>query len=228
MYFVVTGNATSCGTDEQIKFIVNQGFIGPLCEFCKGNNNVKATRVAIEAIENVLNVGKKMQEKRSSLRNQYAVFMEESGGIEILESLKGDMSIPKETYESIRRIIRQHFDGKEQREEHKRLGQLKQMFVIPNLNSYDQNIPNPYDELAKKKQEQDEDKEEDSDLSDVEDEDEDDDLIVITKDKEDKQIPDSYVCFKCKQVGKHWIMNCDQDIKDQDEENKSNDTPFSF
>jgi len=215
-------NATSCGTDEQIKFIVNQGLIEPLCNFCKNNSNIKATRVAVEAIENVLDVGKKLKEKRSSIRNQYATFVEECGGIEILESLLADISLPKEIYESIKRIIRHHFDGKEQREEHKRLGQLKQMFV-PNINNNNfsyADIPNPYDELAKKNEDK-----EDSDLSE---EDEDDDLVVICQDKEEEEIPDSYVCFKCKQVGKHWIMNCDQDENQDHDHNDSNNNDTSF
>ena len=43
---------------------------------------------------------------------------------------------------------------------------------------------------------------------------EDDDLVIIKeKEKEEsdnKLVPDTYICFKCKSVGKHWIMDCDK------------------
>ena len=38
--------------------------------------------------------------------------------------------------------------------------------------------------------------------------DEDDDLNVRNQRK--SKVPDTYVCFKCKQVGNHWIMDCDK------------------
>ena len=42
--------------------------------------------------------------------------------------------------------------------------------------------------------------------------DEDNELMVVCNDKHNhNMIPSSYICIRCKQVGKHYIMNCDQD-----------------
>jgi importin subunit alpha-6/7 len=52
-------NATSGGTDQQIRYLVSQACIAPLCDLF-GSSDAKMIMVAMEGIENILRVGKKV------------------------------------------------------------------------------------------------------------------------------------------------------------------------
>ena len=107
-------NATSGGSEQQIAFLVNQGVIPPLCQFLKNVNNKKILMVALEGIENILKVGKAKAAHDQTGRNQFAEYVEESGGVDYLEQLQSNDSIPDEIYEKAAALIKEYFGGEEE------------------------------------------------------------------------------------------------------------------
>jgi hypothetical protein len=73
-------NATSGGLNkpEQIKYLVSQGCVRPLCDLLVCADN-KIIQVALDGLENILKVGE--SEKVEGI-NQFAIFIEEAGGME--------------------------------------------------------------------------------------------------------------------------------------------------
>jgi len=104
-------NATSGGSEQQIAFLVNQGVIAPLCSFLKNVQNKKIVMVALEGLENILKVGRARQEHCQSDRNQFAEYVEESGGVDYLEQLQSNDSIPDEIYEKAANLVKDYFGG---------------------------------------------------------------------------------------------------------------------
>ncbi|AWU77285.1 importin subunit alpha [Pichia kudriavzevii] len=76
-------NASSGGLSrpDQIKYLVSQGCIKPLCDLLAIADN-KIIEVTLDAIENILKVGEIEKEARNSNINENAVFIEEAGGAE--------------------------------------------------------------------------------------------------------------------------------------------------
>lgn len=109
-------NATSGGSPPQLAFLVNQGVIPPLCSFLKNVNNKKILMVALEGIENILRAGQKASDggANGGGRNNFAEYVEECGGVDYLEQLQSNQSIPDEIFEKAAGIIKQYFDGAEE------------------------------------------------------------------------------------------------------------------
>ncbi|XP_074590132.1 importin subunit alpha-1b-like [Curcuma longa] len=81
-------NATSGGTHEQIKYLVSQGCIQPLCDLlvCP---DPRIVTVCLEGLENILKVGE--VEKNSGASgdvNLYAQMIDEAEGLEKIENLQ--------------------------------------------------------------------------------------------------------------------------------------------
>jgi len=106
-------NATSGGSPPQLAFLVNQGVIPPLCSFLKNVNNKKILMVALEGIENILRAGQKTAQGNGG-RNNFADYVEECGGVDYLEQLQSNQSIPDEIFEKAAGIIKTYFDGAEE------------------------------------------------------------------------------------------------------------------
>jgi len=102
-------NATSGGKDEQIRYLVQQGAIGPLCDLfaCA---DPKIVMVAMEGIENILKVGKSDAQMHGG-DNKYAEWVEECGGLEHLDQLQKHDN--EEIYEKAVKILKTYFDGEE-------------------------------------------------------------------------------------------------------------------
>merc|ERR1712003_557116 len=66
-------NATSGGTPEQIKFLVQQGCIRPLCDLLSVNDT-KIVTIALEGLENILKVGEE-ESKATGQPNSMAIFV---------------------------------------------------------------------------------------------------------------------------------------------------------
>merc|ERR1711879_835463 len=107
-------NATSGGSETQIAFLVNQGVIPPLCTFLKHVQQKKILMVALEGIENILKVGKAKAVHDGSGRNQFAEYVEESGGVDYLEQLQSNDSIPDGIYEKAATMVKEYFNGEEE------------------------------------------------------------------------------------------------------------------
>lgn len=81
-------NATSGGLQEprQIRYLVSQGCIKPLCDLLKSTDN-KIIQVALDGLENILKVGEADKETNNGV-NQYALFVEEAGGMYAIHNLQ--------------------------------------------------------------------------------------------------------------------------------------------
>ena len=79
-------NATSGGTPDQIKFLVQQGCIPPMCELLVAND-AKIVNVALEGLENILKVGQK-DAAATGQPNSMAQVIAEADGLNKIEGLQ--------------------------------------------------------------------------------------------------------------------------------------------
>ena len=81
-------NATSGGTHPQIRFLVAQGCIKPMCDLLVCSD-ARIVTVALEGLENILKVGAcDAQEQGAGAVNAYAAFVDEAEGLEKIEALQ--------------------------------------------------------------------------------------------------------------------------------------------
>ena len=80
-------NATSGGTPEQIRFLVSQQCIRPLCDLLTVQDN-RIINVALEGIENILKLGEEDKEKSGAELNDFSRLVEEAEGMDKLETLQ--------------------------------------------------------------------------------------------------------------------------------------------
>jgi len=100
-------NATSGGSDEQKKYLAGIPKLIPgLCVLLTVDDP-KIVMICLEALENLLKVGKKEAE-RAGLDNPYCDVIEECGGIDKLEELQQNEN--SEIYQKSGDIIREFFD----------------------------------------------------------------------------------------------------------------------
>ncbi|XP_044761473.1 importin subunit alpha-7 isoform X2 [Coccinella septempunctata] len=99
-------NATSGGTPEQIRYLVDQGCIGPLCDLLT-ILDTKIVQVALNGLENILRLGEQ-DAKNHMGQNPYAVLIEECYGLDKIEFLQSHENI--EVYQKAFDII-EHFFG---------------------------------------------------------------------------------------------------------------------
>lgn len=72
------------GKDEQVKYLVSEGCVGPLCHhILASNSDASLILKALQAIENVLEVGERVEEG-----NPYLCLIEEAGGVERFDLLQ--------------------------------------------------------------------------------------------------------------------------------------------
>ncbi|KAJ6319021.1 hypothetical protein OIU76_014376 [Salix suchowensis] len=96
-------NATSGGTHEQIKFLVSQGCIKPLCDLlvCP---DPRIVTVCLEGLENILKVGDAEKSLGNSGEvNLYAQMIEDAEGLEKIENLQSHDN--NEIYEKAVKIL---------------------------------------------------------------------------------------------------------------------------
>lgn len=76
-------NASSGGltNPDQIRYLVNQGCIKPLCDLL-GVADSKIIEVTLDSLMNILKVGELDKDRRHAANNEYAIFIEEAGGME--------------------------------------------------------------------------------------------------------------------------------------------------
>jgi hypothetical protein len=105
-------NATSgaLSRPEQIRYMVAQGVIKPLCDLLVLGDN-KITQVALDGLENILRVGE-MDKPMTNNVNQMAIFIEEAGGMEKIHNLQ--LHDNMEIYQKCYSIIDQYFNDEEE------------------------------------------------------------------------------------------------------------------
>jgi len=82
-------NATAGGNEQQIKYLVHQGCIGPLIKVIEFSNP-KTIRVALEGLENILKTGQ--DQVANGEKNPYVAFVEECGGFDIIAKHQDGMN----------------------------------------------------------------------------------------------------------------------------------------
>mmetsp|Transcript_19693 Transcript_19693/g.29220 ORF Transcript_19693/g.29220 Transcript_19693/m.29220 type:complete len:556 (-) Transcript_19693:2659-4326(-) len=105
-------NATSGGSPTQIKFLVQQGCIRPLCDLLNVNDP-KIVTIALEGLENILKVGEE-DIKENGGHNQMATYISEAEGLNKIEELQQHSN--NDIYEKCIKILETYF-GVEDEEE---------------------------------------------------------------------------------------------------------------
>ncbi|KAF2104917.1 ARM repeat-containing protein [Rhizodiscina lignyota] len=110
-------NATSGGLQkpEQIRYLVSQGAIKPLCDLLACPDN-KIIQVALDGLENILKVGEMDKEAAEAGNadpiNRYALFIEEVGGMEKIHECQNNAN--EEIYMKAYNIIEKYFSDDEE------------------------------------------------------------------------------------------------------------------
>eukprot|EP00529_Nitzschia_sp_RCC80_P012624 CAMPEP_0113494006 /NCGR_PEP_ID=MMETSP0014_2-20120614/28885_1 /TAXON_ID=2857 /ORGANISM="Nitzschia sp." /LENGTH=557 /DNA_ID=CAMNT_0000387887 /DNA_START=93 /DNA_END=1766 /DNA_ORIENTATION=+ /assembly_acc=CAM_ASM_000159 len=105
-------NATSGGNSQQIKFLVQQGCIRPLCDLLTVNDP-KIVTIALEGLENILKIGDD-ESKATGQPNQMAIHVSEAEGLNKIEDLQQHSN--NDIYEKCIKILETYF-GVEDEEE---------------------------------------------------------------------------------------------------------------
>jgi len=112
-------NATCGGSEDQIRYLVQQAVTDPLCQLFKAPDP-KIIMVALEGIENILRVGVVDAPKYNGV-NKYAEFVEECGGLDLIEELQRHEN--EEIYNKAVNILQIYFDSQEEDDEDPTLAQ---------------------------------------------------------------------------------------------------------
>lgn len=105
-------NATSGGNSQQIKFLVHQGCIRPLCDLLTVNDP-KIVNIALEGLENILKTGEE-ESKMTNGQNQMAIFISEAEGLNKIEDLQQHSN--NDIYEKCIKILETYFGVEEEEE----------------------------------------------------------------------------------------------------------------
>jgi importin subunit alpha-6/7 len=105
-------NATSGGNAQQIKFLVQQGCIRPLCDLLTVMDP-KIVTIALEGLENILKIGED-ESQATGGQNQMAIFISEAEGLNKIEDLQQHTNT--DIYEKSIKMLEKYF-GIEDEEE---------------------------------------------------------------------------------------------------------------
>jgi importin subunit alpha-1 len=101
-------NATSGGLQkpEQIRYLVTQGCIKPLCDLLGCPDN-KIIQVALDGLENILKIGDLDKQAANEGVNRYALFIEECGGMDKIHECQQNAN--EDIYMKAYSIIEKYF-----------------------------------------------------------------------------------------------------------------------
>jgi importin subunit alpha-1 len=103
-------NATSSGTPEQIRYLVDLNVIPPLCDLLN-IGDTKIIEVALNGLENILKFGLH-DARQTGIANPYAYKIEECGGLDKIEFLQSHQN--EKIYKKAFHIIEQYFSQEEE------------------------------------------------------------------------------------------------------------------
>ncbi|ODQ68290.1 ARM repeat-containing protein [Nadsonia fulvescens var. elongata DSM 6958] len=105
-------NATTGGLSkpDQIRYLVNQGCIKPLCDLLTSMDN-KMIQVALDGLENILKIGEADKELREDQINIYSLYIEEAGGMEKIYDCQNNSN--EQIYQKSYSIIEKYFSEEE-------------------------------------------------------------------------------------------------------------------
>ncbi|XP_078423645.1 importin subunit alpha-7 isoform X2 [Cetorhinus maximus] len=104
-------NATSGGTPEQIKYLVNLGCIKPLCDLLTVMDS-KIVQVALNGLENILRLGEQDAKQNGTGINPYCSLIEEAYGLDKIEFLQSHEN--QEIYQKAFDLIEHYFGVEEE------------------------------------------------------------------------------------------------------------------
>ncbi|OXB66350.1 hypothetical protein CIB84_001652 [Bambusicola thoracicus] len=99
-------NATSGGTPEQIRYLVNLGCIKPLCDLLTVMDS-KIVQVALNGLENILRLGEQEANQSGTGINPYCSMIEEAYGLDKIEFLQSHEN--QEIYQKAFDLIEHYF-----------------------------------------------------------------------------------------------------------------------
>jgi HEAT repeat protein len=99
-------NATSGGSPQQIHYLVECGCIKPMVDLLTVSD-AKIIGVALEALENVLKVGKQHQQEQNMAENPFAQAVEAAEGLTKIEQLQEDPN--EDVYAKAMKILENYF-----------------------------------------------------------------------------------------------------------------------
>merc|ERR1712203_211452 len=99
-------NATSGGSPQQVEYLVECGCIKPMVELLSVSD-AKIIGVALEAIENILKVGKQKQQEQGLADNPFAMLVEQADGLQKIEALQEDPN--EDVYQKAMKILENYF-----------------------------------------------------------------------------------------------------------------------
>jgi len=99
-------NATSGGTPQQVDYLVDSGCIKPMVDLLS-ISDPKVIGVALEALENILKVGKQKQAEQGLAENPFSVLVEQAEGLQKIEALQEDQS--EDVYQKAMKILESYF-----------------------------------------------------------------------------------------------------------------------
>eukprot|EP01090_Pellita_catalonica_P007966 TRINITY_DN1858_c0_g2_i1.p1 TRINITY_DN1858_c0_g2~~TRINITY_DN1858_c0_g2_i1.p1 ORF type:complete len:573 (-),score=97.10 TRINITY_DN1858_c0_g2_i1:180-1763(-) len=102
-------NATSGGSKDQIRYLVSQNTIPPLCNLL-GAADARIITVALDALANILKVGE--HDMQGSGINKYADIIDECGGLDKIEGLQVHQNLG--IYEKSVSILEDYFAAEEE------------------------------------------------------------------------------------------------------------------
>jgi hypothetical protein len=83
----VLTNAINGGTHTQIRYLVCEGVIKPICDLLTWDD-VRVVAEALKGLEKIFKVGACDRDETGSSVNQYAAFVDEAGGLEKIKELQ--------------------------------------------------------------------------------------------------------------------------------------------
>jgi len=107
----VISNATSGGSPQQIQYLVECGCIKPLVDLLSVSDS-KIIVVALEALENILKVGKQKQQEMGCAENPFTALIEQADGLQKIETLQEDQN--EDVYRKAMKILENHFPLEEE------------------------------------------------------------------------------------------------------------------
>eukprot|EP00931_Biecheleriopsis_adriatica_P102946 TRINITY_DN7784_c0_g1_i2.p1 TRINITY_DN7784_c0_g1~~TRINITY_DN7784_c0_g1_i2.p1 ORF type:complete len:535 (+),score=141.55 TRINITY_DN7784_c0_g1_i2:56-1660(+) len=99
-------NATSGGSPQQVQYLVEINCIPPLVDLLSVSD-AKIIGVALEALENILKVGKDLQAASGLAENPHATRVEQAEGLQKIEALQEDPN--EDVYQKAMKILENYF-----------------------------------------------------------------------------------------------------------------------
>jgi len=99
-------NATAGGGAQQIEYLVDAGCIKPMCDLLTVQDS-KMIGVALDAIENMLKIGKQKQQENGLPENPIVSLVEQADGLQRIEALQEDNN--DDVYRKAVKLLEEYF-----------------------------------------------------------------------------------------------------------------------